>query len=159
MKPERITTMKKNAQYEIKDEISTIIVTKRFKREASVMDTPEFEEYMRLKEKFPTFKIVIREIKKNSDKETYRNLTYVNMENLITEVYRGDEKTRKAKIAEYWSVRSISKIQPSPYAYVKAWFLEEYNEEYNKYRKDKENQENEAESSVQEIPTETVEVA
>ena len=151
--------MKKNAQYEIKDEISTIIVTKRFKREASVMDTPEFEEYMRLKEKFPTFKIVIREIKKNSDKETYRNLTYVNMENLIMEVYKDDEKTRTIKIKEYWSVRSISKIQPSPYAYVKAWFLEEYNEEYNKYRKAKDEQEKKAKSPVQEVSAETSKVA
>ena len=51
------------------------------------------------------------------------------------ETYKSNEKEQKDRIGEYQSARVIAQIQPSPYAYVKAWFLEEYGDEYNKYRK------------------------
>ena len=57
------------------------------------------------------------------------------METFIMETYKSNEKEQKDRIGEYQSARVIAQIQPSPYAYVKAWFLEEYGDEYNKYRK------------------------
>ena len=49
-----------------------------------------------------------------------------------------DKRSIEDRIAEFETVKGLSKSQPSHYAYVKRWFLTNYGDEYNKYRKDNE---------------------
>ena len=122
--------MKKNANYEIKYDINTIIVTKKFLKEASVMGTPEFEEYMELRRRFPAFTTQERKIKKSKEKETYKNLTIVNMGKFIEITV--NENDREEKLEQFKTMKELSQIQPAPYAYLKSWFLSEYGLAYRK---------------------------
>lgn len=123
--------MKRTNNYEIDFIAETIIVTKKFYKAASVLNSPEYKELMQIRRDNPTFKIVLREIKKNTDKQTYRNLTFENMEAFI-KAKETDEAVRKERLAQYNTVKELSKVQAGPYAYVKAWFLKQYGDEFKK---------------------------
>jgi len=121
--------MNKSANYEINFIEETIIVTKRFYKAASVISNPEYKELMEVRRDNPTFKVVLREIKKKIGKRSYRNLTYDNMRAFIT-AREQDEATRAERLAQLDKVISLSKIQAGPYAYVKVWFLNIYGNEF-----------------------------
>ena len=100
-----------------------IIVTKTFLARASQLDTQEFDTIQNLMMILSGYKIVKRDsIKKNPNKKTYRNLTYKNMEEYI-KLMDGSFALR-----EFEKVKKASSIAPSPYAYVKKWFLKNYPE-------------------------------
>ena len=124
------TTMIKNANYNIDFINATIIITKKFYKAASILNTPEYKEMMQLRRENPTFSIVLREIKKKENKKSYRNLNYKNMRTFI-ENYETDDGVRTDRIKEFEKVMALSKVQSGPYAYVKAWFLDKYGEAYN----------------------------
>ena len=123
--------MKRTNNYEINHIDETIIITKKFYKAASVLNSPEYKELMQIRRDNPTFKIVLREIKKNANKETYRNLTIKNMEDFI-KAKETDETVREARLAQFNTVKELSKVQAGPYAYVKAWFLKQYGDEFKK---------------------------
>ena len=50
--------MKKNAQYEIDHINETIILTKKFRKAASILNTPEYKELMKIKHEHPSFTLV-----------------------------------------------------------------------------------------------------
>ena len=129
--------MTKKANCEIKFIEKKIIVAKKFYKAASILNSPEYKELMQLRRDNPTFKMEVREITKATNKKTYRNLTYENMELFIK---KSMESVRplKERWEEYETVRGLSKSQSAPYAYVKAWFLKVYGAEFNKYRKNDE---------------------
>lgn len=127
-------TMNKNANHEINHLTETIIITKKFYKAASVLNTPEYKELMEIRRQHPTYALELRQIKKAADKKSYRNLDYDNMKTFIKS-FETDEATCKERLAQLETVKGLSKVQPSPYAYVKKWFLTNYGEEYNKYNK------------------------
>ena len=121
--------MKKSANYEINHIDESIIITKKFYKAASVLNSPEYKELMQARRDNPTFRIVLREIKKKVGKKSYRNLTYENMRAFIT-AKEQDETIRKERLEQLDKVIALSKIQPGPYAYVKVWFLDLYGDEF-----------------------------
>lgn len=121
--------MTKSANYEINHIDETIIVTKRFYKAASILNSPEYKELMAIRRDNPTFKVVLREIKKKVGKRSYRNLTYDNMRAFIT-AKELDAATRTARLAQLGRVIELSKVQAGPYAYVKVWFLGLYGDEF-----------------------------
>lgn len=129
--------MKKTASYEIDHIAATIYLTKAFAKEASILNTPEYQTMLAIRRDNPTYKIEEREIAKHPNKKSYRNLTVENMESFIRNSME-DKRSVEERITEFETVKELSKSQPSPYAYTKKWFLKEYGEEYNKYRTDDE---------------------
>ena len=121
--------MNKSANYEINHIEETIIVTKKFYKAASIISNPEYKELMAIRRDNPTFKVVLREIKKKIGKRSYRNLTYDNMRAFIT-AREQDEATCTARLAQLDKVIELSKVQAGPYSYVKVWFLGLYGDEF-----------------------------
>ena len=68
--------MTKNTQYEIDFINSKIILTKKFAKAASILNTPEYTALIQIRRENPDFTIELREIKKKEGKKSYRNLTY-----------------------------------------------------------------------------------
>lgn len=122
--------MNKNSNYFIDQLNGTIILTKRFYKAASVLNSPEYKELMQARHDNPTFSIVLREIKRKENKNSYRNLNYANMRTFI-ENYEMDDDARVERLKEFEKVMALSKVQSGPYAYVKTWFLKMYGDQYN----------------------------
>ena len=112
--------------YEVDFINSKIILTKKFYKAASILNSPEYKTMLQLRAENPGFEIAIKEIKKKEGKKAYRNLTYANMREYI--ITREGEKSET--VAEFDRVMALSKIQAGPYAYVKTWFLNNYGDEF-----------------------------
>ena len=120
--------MTKNTQYEIDFINSKIILTKKFAKAASILNTPEYTALIQIRRENPDFTIELREIKKKEGKKSYRNLTYEHMEAyIITRDGKGSEAHK-----EFEQVKKLSQVQAGPYAYVKSWFLKKYKDEFQK---------------------------
>ena len=76
--------------------------------------------------------MVTKTIKKNSNKRTYRNLTYVNMELFIS-------VNKPELLDKFESEKKSAKAQENPYRAVLAWFLEQFPnyDDYKKFFEDK----------------------
>ena len=114
--------MTKTQQYEVDFINSKIVLTKKFYKAATILNTPEYTTLMQLRHDNPGFAIELREIKKKEGKKSYRNLTYKNMEEYIITL-EGEESEN---LKEFNNVLKLSKVQAGPYAYVKTWFLKKY---------------------------------
>lgn len=108
-----------------------LTVTKDFMMKAGQFGTPEFEKALEAKQNFPGFTLVVRTIKRNSEKWTYGKLTYDRMEDFIQN-HEKDVETREAKLKEFELVKAWAKTQKAAYAKVKEWFLNEYKEDFKK---------------------------
>jgi len=113
--------------YEVDFINNKIILTKKFYKAASILNSPEYSTLIQLRAQNPGFEIVLKEIRKKEGKKSYRNLTYANMREYI--ITREGEKSET--VAEFNRVIALSKVQAGPYAYVKTWFLKKYGEEFN----------------------------
>ena len=118
--------MTKSQQYEVDFINSKIILTKKFYKAATTLNSPEYTTLMQLRRDNPGFAIELREIKKKEGKQSYRNLTYANMREYI--ITREGEKSET--VAEFDRVLALSKVQAGPYAYVKTWFLKKYGDAF-----------------------------
>lgn len=115
--------MKNTNNYTIDIMTSTITLTKTFyKKATSNINNPEYKELKTLLADYPKYEMRFRESKKKEGKKTYRNLTYGNMEKYI----KASEENPVVLLSEFQTIKAKSCIQPSPYAYVKKWFLEQY---------------------------------
>ena len=81
--------MKKNAIIYIDDTHAQ--VTKAFEKQARIFGTPEYREWRAYRQDFPSAQMVTKTIKRKSDKRTYKNLTYDNMERFLTMQTNGQE--------------------------------------------------------------------
>ena len=113
---------KNNASYKIDHVNGKIEVSKSFNASANVIDSDDYNAMKTLRDDFPSYKIVLKEIKKKSHKKTYANLTYDNMKAYIT------EQGSKEDLIMYDKIKKLSKIQSAPYSYVKKWFLAKFPE-------------------------------
>ena len=96
---------------------TTAQVTKAFMKQASIFGTDEFKLWREYKKEFPAAKMITKDIKKNPNQKTRRNMTFANMETFINT--RTDAKDL---MDEFETVKKRSKIQKSPYQYVLEWF-------------------------------------
>lgn len=107
---------------------NTAQVTKTFEKRAKIYGTEEYKLWRKFLSENPNFTIVTKKIKKNSDKETNKNLTYKNMVIYIKEQENADELLK-----EFEKQKRLSKVQKSPYKYVLEWFKQTF-ENYDSYQ-------------------------
>lgn len=101
------------------DAINTVLtITKDFARKASQLNSPEYKTMLQLRRDYPNLEIVMRE---GTKKQAASGITFKQMEGFI-------EQCRDAanRLATYKRVKALSKVQRSPYKYVKEWFLNNY---------------------------------
>ena len=103
-------------------------VTKAFEKQSRIFGTPEYREWRAYRQDFPSAQMVTKTIKRKSDKRTYKNLTYDNMERFLTMQTNGQEL-----IKEFNDQKAIAAIQQNPYRAVLAWFLAKF-PKYDKYK-------------------------
>lgn len=117
--------MKKNAIITIDE--TTAQVTKAFQRQARIFGTDEYKMWKAYREDFPQAKMVTKTIKRNANKRTYRNLTYINMGRFIS-------VNKPELLKDFEDVKASAKAQENPYRAVLAWFLENF-PDYDNYKK------------------------
>ncbi len=124
--------MKKNAQYEINHIDEIIILTKKFRKEASVMGTPAYKELMKIKREHPTYKLEERVIAKSEGKETYSDLTIDEMKKFIGYIHGEDKETAQKRLDELEALEKFYDEfrKSAKYGSIKKWFLGYYKKQY-----------------------------
>lgn len=109
----------------------TIIMDRTFAKFAMNTMSVEYAHLQQVRRDYPNYTVVQRTIKRNSDKESYKGLTYKYMEDYI--MNHGKPEVRKKNIAEFNEMRLISECHSKAYRYpvIKSWFLEKYPEVAN----------------------------
>ena len=102
-----------------------IIASKTFLNKAQNFGTREYEILKQVRQDYPNAQIKVKKIKKNPEKESYKNLTYRNME-IYFKSLEGNEKA--TALAEYEIAKTRSKIQRSPYKFMVKWFTARFPE-------------------------------
>ncbi len=124
--------MKQNIGYEIDYIEEKIIVSKKFLKEASTINTAAYIELTQIRKDFPEFTIVPRQIAKRENKMTYGKLTYKFMREYIE-----SKEDAESVLAEFEQVQKLAKFQNAQYVFVKKWFLGLYGDEFRREEDDK----------------------
>jgi hypothetical protein len=105
---------------------------------AKMIENPQSDEYALLqsiRQDYPVYKVRVRQIKKNSTKETYKGLTYEYMRNYIITHPKGIKKNDEGKdvnvlLEKFEELKLISQCQAKSrrYPVIKNWFLAQYPE-------------------------------
>lgn len=109
---------------------------------AKMIENPQSDEYallQKIRQDYPVYKVRVRQIKKNSTKETYKGLTYEYMRNYIITHPKGirEEKDKDGKdkkinvlLEKFEELKLISQCQAKSrrYPVIKNWFLAQYPE-------------------------------
>ena len=134
----------KNMKIEVINE-TTARVSKAFEKNAKIFGTPEYKLWREYLKEFPNATMTTKEIKKNPNKKTYRNMTYKNMELFIEA-----QENSVVLMKEYKKERQMSKIQTSPYRAVLAWFCQKFEgyDSYKEFFEDKDENEDAAETTA-----------
>ena len=107
---------------------STIVMDRTFAKLAENTMSAEYAHLQQVRKDYPTYAVIQRQIKKNSNKETYNGLTYEYMEGYI--MTHGSVETIQANLREFEEMRLISKCHSKAFRYpvIKSWFLQKYPE-------------------------------
>lgn len=97
------------------------LVTKEFAKQATIFGTPEYKAWREFLEVYPNAEMQTKDIKRNPDKKTFRNLTYNN----IT-VFINAQDNAESILKEFDKQLELAKIQKSPYHYVVDWFVKRF---------------------------------
>ena len=105
-----------------------IVMDRTFYKNSSNIRLEEYAMLQRARQDYPTYTPVIKRIKRNPNKETYRGLTYAYMERYIE-----SHDHAEAIMAEYNELRLISECHGKARRYpaIKRWFLKMYPEVEN----------------------------
>lgn len=105
-----------------------IIMDRTFAQFCTNTKTEEYAHLQEVRRDYPDYKVIVRTIKKNPQKETYKGLTYEYMEDYI--LRHETEETALNVIKEFNELRNISKChkQGKRYPTIKKWFLNKYPE-------------------------------
>ena len=105
---------------------------------AKMIENPQSDEYallQKIRQDYPVYKVRVRQIKKNSTKETYKGLTYEYMRNYIITHPKGIKKNDEGKdvnvlLEKFEELKLISQCQAKSrrYPVIKNWFLAQYPE-------------------------------
>lgn len=88
-------------------------------KKASQFGTEEYYEIIKYRNDNPGMKIEVMEKKAAANRPV--SITFAKMEGFISQC-----RDQEARLQEFRKVKALSKIQASPYAYVKTWFLNNY---------------------------------
>ena len=94
-------------------------VTESFLKRASVLNSPEYDIIRQFRNEHPG-RPIVHMPKKDSGKRPMK-LSFKQMGEFIAKC-----RDAEARLARFEQVKVLSRVQPSPYAYVKTWFLENY---------------------------------
>lgn len=110
----------------INHENKTIVMDRTFAKFAENTRSEEYAHLQQVRRDYPDYTVTIRTIKRNSEKETYKGLTYEYMEEYI--LNHETEENVLAIIKEFHELRTISKChkQGLRYPTIKRWFLNKY---------------------------------
>ena len=125
--------MKQNLGYEIDYIEEKIIVSKKFLKDASTINTTAYTELVQIRKDYPEFTIVPRAITKKENKMTYGKLTYDFMRDYIE-----TKENSKSVLVEFEQVKKLAKFQNASYVFVKKWFLGLYGSEFQREEKEEE---------------------
>ena len=106
-----------NTNIVLSADFTTATVSKTFMKKAHIYGTKEFNELRKVLADFPEITIKEREIKKNPDKESYKNLTYNNM---VAYIETFDNKNEL--LADFEMAKKRAVIAKNPYRSVLNWF-------------------------------------
>lgn len=115
----------------------TITVSRAFQIAAGNIGSAEHQEYLRMKEQYPGYRIEVRQKSRRKADGIFGDLTYDGMRDFI----EGHEATKAdydAAIRELDDVRALYKGQRGAYLKVKEWFLTKYQAEFDCRRAAKE---------------------
>ncbi|WP_435321347.1 hypothetical protein [Muriventricola aceti] len=128
------------------------LVTKAFEKQARIFNSPEFKLWREYKAMFPEAEMVTKNIKRNTTKRTYKNLTYANMERFLKVQPNGEKLVKELN-----EKKEAASIEANPYRVVLAWFLKKY--DYDKYMMFFENEEAKKKSEAGKAESENTEEA
>lgn len=95
---------------------NTLTVSEKFLKAAGKYNSAEYNVVKQLRADNPNMQIVVE---KKQQKSANKNLTFKQMESFINEVDAG-------KLPLFQKVKAISRVQSSPYHYVKTWFEHQF---------------------------------
>ena len=98
---------------------NTLTMTASFAKKASQLNTPEYHIVRQLRSDNSGMKIEKSAAKTPANRPL--NITFAKMEEFIKQC-----RDSKDRLEAFKKVKSLSKIQASPYKYVKTWFLNNY---------------------------------
>lgn len=116
--------MSKNAGYTINYEAKEIIITKKFGKAASQLDTPEFKIMQQLRKACDGFDITYKPIRKKENKKSYKGLSIDEMTRFLSNRTEQEQEMFK-------KVLTVAASRQGKYAIVKKWFLDKYKEAYS----------------------------
>ena len=101
------------------DPITNVVTcSESFLKKASRLNSPEYNVLKQFRTEIPGLKIEKSE-KKSGNRPL--NITFAKMEEYIKNCRDGE-----TRLEAFRKVKSLSKIQSSPYQYVRTWFLDNY---------------------------------
>lgn len=112
-------TTKKIAGYSYDPITNSLTMTAAFAKKASQLNTHEYYIVRQLRNDNPGMKIEKSAAKAPANRPL--NITFAKMEEFIKQC-----RDSKDRLEAFKKVKSLSKIQASPYKYVKTWFLNNY---------------------------------
>ena len=99
-----------------------IVIGKKFNQKQSNIESEEYAKLCEVVQMFPKYKVMVKEIKKNPQKESYKGLTYEYMERYIN--VKGSAADRR----EYDEMRLLAECHSKRFPVIKQWFLHKYPE-------------------------------
>lgn len=105
-----------------------IIMDRTFAKLSENTRSEEYAHLQQVRRDYPDYKVVLRQIKKNPNKESYKGLTY---EFMYDYIFRKEpDETKLAVINELDEMIYISKCHSKAkrYPVIKNWFLDKYPE-------------------------------
>ena len=110
-------------------ENGTIIMDRTFAKLSQNTMSNEYKHLQEVRRDYPAYTVIRNTIRKNTNKESYKGLTYGYMEEYIM-THRTKSQTSAEIMAEYDEMRIIADCHSKAYCYpvIKRWFLEKYPE-------------------------------
>lgn len=113
-----MTNIQKGYKLDITTTIATLTINKAFEKQASVFNSQAYQIIKQIRADYPDVRIVHAE---GNKKGNHKSITFVQMEQYIS-IF--DENSMLQ--GQFDKVKAMSKIQASPYKYVKTWFENQF---------------------------------
>ena len=105
-----------------------IIMDRTFAKNSENTMSSEYAHLQQVRQDYPTYTVIRRQIRTNPKKESYKGLTYAYMEDYI--MTHGSAEDIRKNLAEYEELLLLSECHSRSRRYpaIKRWFLEMYPE-------------------------------
>ena len=106
----------------------TIVMDRTFAKRSENTRSEEYTHLQQVRQDYPTYTVVRRQIKTNPKKENYKGLTYEYMEDYILTHGSAEEVRKNLEKYEEMLIISECHSRARRYPAIKSWFLEMYPE-------------------------------